>query len=138
MKRLASTSTLRRTALGAGLMLGVSAAALSVEAFAKTPMPKPRPISRSTVPATTAAIPQAARPVAADQASRAPALQPATRQHAAIAPPAKRAIAPAAMAASSSTPQADAQAVENVIELIRNRKPVDASQVAQEIGRAHV
>jgi soluble lytic murein transglycosylase len=38
------------------------------------------------------------------------------------------------MAATSSTPQADADAVENVIDLIRKRKPVDASQLAQLIG----
>ena len=135
MKRLAPTTT-RWKALGATLMLGASVAALTIEAASGVPLPKPRPISRNVVPATTAAIPSStpAKPVAADQASRAPAIQPATRQHAALPAPTKRAIAPAAMAATSSTPQADAEAVENVIELIRNRKPVDASQVAQGIG----
>lgn len=84
MKRLAPISTTRWTALGAGLMLGASVGALSLEAAAAVPLPKPRPISRSLVPATTATIPTLpAKPVAADQASRAPAIQPATRQHAA-------------------------------------------------------
>ncbi|WP_299805580.1 lytic transglycosylase domain-containing protein [Tardiphaga sp.] len=114
-------------------MLGVSVGALSVEAFAKVPLPKPRPIARSAAPATTAAI-TPPRPTAVDQTSRAPAIQPATRQHAALPPAVKRTISPAAMAATSSTPQADGEAVENVIELIRKRKPVDASQVAQGIG----
>jgi soluble lytic murein transglycosylase len=134
--RLASHSAAARwTALGTGLMLSVSVAALSVDACAATqvPLPKPRPIARNVVPKITpAAAP--AKPLSADQASPAPAIQPATRQHAAVTPPAKRQIAPAAMAATSSTPQADAEAVENVIDLIRKHKPVDASQVAQGIG----
>jgi soluble lytic murein transglycosylase len=115
-------------------MLSVSVAALSVDAWAaaKVPLPKPRPIARNAVPKMTAA-PAPAKPLTPDQASPAPTIQPATRQHAAVTPP-KRQIAPAAMAATSSTPQADAEAVENVIELIRKRKPVDASQVAQGIG----
>ncbi len=135
MTRLAPTSATRWTALGAGLMLGVSLLALSVNAWAeaKVPLPKPRPIARNAVPKMTAA-PAPARPLSPDQASPAPAIQPATRQHAAVPPPAKKPIAPAAMAATSSTPQADAEAVENVIELIRKRKPVDATQVAQQIG----
>jgi len=131
------SSATRWSALGAGLMLGVSLLALSANAWAeaKVPLPKPRPIARNAIPKMTAAPAAApARPLSPDQASPAPAIQPATRQHAAVTPPAKRQIAPAAMAATSSTPQADAEAVENVIELIRKRKPVDASQVAQGIG----
>ncbi|MDB5503091.1 MAG: Lytic transglycosylase, catalytic [Tardiphaga sp.] len=136
MTRLASHSAAARwTALGTGLMLSVSVAALSVDAWAATqvPLPKPRPIARNVVPKVTPAA-SPAKPLSADQASPAPAIQPATRQHAAVTPPAKRQIAPAAMAATSSTPQADAEAVENVIDLIRKHKPVDASQVAQGIG----
>ncbi|MET0720905.1 MAG: transglycosylase SLT domain-containing protein [Tardiphaga sp.] len=115
-------------------MLGVSLLALSVNAWAeaKVPLPKPRPIARNAAPKMMAA-PTPAKPLSPDQASPAPAMQPATRQHAAVTPPAKRQIAPAAMAATSSTPQADAEAVENVIELIRKRQPGEATQVAQGI-----
>ena len=137
MTQVPPSSATRWSALGAGLMLGVSLLALSANAWAeaKVPLPKPRPIARNAIPKMTAAPAAApARPLSPDQASPAPAIQPATRQHAAVTPPAKRQIAPAAMAATSSTPQADAEAVENVIELIRKRKPVDASQVAQGIG----
>ncbi|MDB5566180.1 MAG: Lytic transglycosylase, catalytic [Tardiphaga sp.] len=133
MTRLAHHSATRWKALGAGLALavGVSAPAIDAWAAAKVPLPKPRPIARNMVPKTAAAP---AKPLSPDAASPAPALQPATRQHAALPPPAKKPFAPAAMAATSSTPQADADAVENVIDLIRKRKPVDASQVAQSIG----
>jgi soluble lytic murein transglycosylase len=55
-------------------------------------------------------------------------LVPATRQHAAL-PPARKPPPTAAVAATSSTPQADADALENVIELVRNHKPADATQV---------
>jgi soluble lytic murein transglycosylase len=132
---LAPHSAARWTALGASLALAAGVSALAVDAWAatKVPLPKPRPIARNAAP-KTAAAPATAKPLSPDAASPAPALQPATRQHAALPPPAKKPIAPAAMAATSSTPQADADAVENVIDLIRKRKPVDASQLAQSIG----
>jgi len=41
---------------------------------------------------------------------------------------------PAAVAATSSTPQADADTLENVIELIRKHKPTDATQTAAAIS----
>lgn len=65
----------------------------------------------------------------------APAIQPATRQHA-VAPPAAKKPPPAraAIAATSSTSQADGQALENVIELVRKGKSGEAGQVAQTIG----
>ncbi|UZE52160.1 transglycosylase SLT domain-containing protein [Rhodopseudomonas sp. P2A-2r] len=103
-------------------------------ATGKVPLPKPRPIARSAVPKTTASIAPAAKPVHRDETTPAPAIQPATRQHAALPPPAKRSVAPAAMATTSSTSQADTEALENVIELVRKRKPVDAAQVSQTIG----
>ncbi|MEH2469490.1 soluble lytic murein transglycosylase [Nitrobacteraceae bacterium AZCC 2161] len=135
MTRLAPHSAARWTTLGASLALAAGVSALAVDAWAaaKVPLPKPRPIARNAAP-KTAAAPATAKPLSPDAASPAPALQPATRQHAALTPPAKKPIAPAAMAATSSTPQADADAVENVIDLIRKRKPVDASQLAQSIG----
>ncbi len=90
----------------------------------------------------TASKPAAAKPVAAKPATAhtgtvtpAPAIQPATRQHA-VAPPAAKKPPPAraAIAATSSTSQADGQALENVIELVRKGKSSEAGQVAQTIG----
>ncbi|WP_346656085.1 lytic transglycosylase domain-containing protein [Bradyrhizobium sp. dw_78] len=65
----------------------------------------------------------------------APALAPATRQHAALPPAtARKPIIPAAVAATSSTSQADADALENVIDLVRKHQPVDATQVEAAIS----
>ncbi len=62
-----------------------------------------------------------------------PALAPATRQHAAL-PPARKPPATAAVAATSSTSQADTEALENVIELVRKHKPADATQAQAAIS----
>ena len=68
-------------------------------------------------------------------AAPAPALAPATRQHAALPPPARsKPTVPAAVAATSSTPQADKDALENVIELVRKQKPGDATQLQATIS----
>jgi peptidoglycan lytic transglycosylase len=129
---------LKRAALGMALALGVGMSALAVDALAatKVPLPKPRPIARSAVPKTAAVSPappsqKNAAPVAA---SAAPAIQPATRQHAALPPPKRKPPVPAAMAATASTSQADTDALENVIELVRNHKPADATQVKASIS----
>ena len=63
----------------------------------------------------------------------APALAPATRQHAAL-PPARKHVTPAAVAATSSTPQSDKDALESVIELVRKHKPADATQAQAAIS----
>jgi soluble lytic murein transglycosylase len=129
----AKLSALRRTGLIAGLALAVGWSAFAADAWAKAkvPLPKPRPIARSVVPKTTVA----SKPASPDAATAAPAIQPATRQHAALPPPsARKPPPPAAMAATSSTPQADTDALENVIELVRNRKPADATQAAASIS----
>ena len=60
-------------------------------------------------------------------------LQPATRQHTAPVA-AERPRIPAAVAATTSTPQADLQALQNVIDLVRRRKPGDASQAEAAIS----
>lgn len=98
---------------------------------AAAPAPKSRPAANnSAAPAVTATIrpsapaPASARPVAT------PVLAPATRQHAAPRKP----VTPAAVAASSSTSQADKDTLENVIELVRKRKPRDASSYADSIS----
>ncbi|MCP3444817.1 lytic transglycosylase domain-containing protein [Bradyrhizobium sp. CCGUVB14] len=96
--------------------------------------PKSRPAASApashAAPAVTATVrpsgpaPASARPVAA------PVLAPATRQHAAPRKP----VTPAAVAATSSTSQADKDTLENVIELVRKRKPGDASSYADSIS----
>ena len=138
----ARAAALRSTALATSLALAVGLAALPLDAWAKpkVPLPKPRPIARNVVPKSTAqtSAPAAHTPAAAPAASAAPApappvLAPATRQHAALPPPRKQ-VAPAAVAATSSTSQADKDALENVIELVRKQKPGDAAQAQAAIS----
>ncbi len=121
----------------------------------KVPLPKPRPIARhvvpktaklettkleaariettrleikpSAAPATTAAVKPTA-PLAAP-----PMIAPAPRQRAAVSP-ARRPVAPAAVAATASTSRADADVLENVIELVRKHRPSDATQVEETIS----
>jgi soluble lytic murein transglycosylase len=109
---------------------------MEASATPKVPLPKPRPIARNVVPKTVPAA--AAKNVApgatafaapAPAAAVPPALAPATRQHAALPPPPRKPVIPAAVAATSSTSQTDKEALENVIELVRKRKPADATQV---------
>ena len=149
MTRSARAAALRSTALATSLALAVALSAISVEAWAKpkVPMPKPRPIARNVVPKTTpvaalrntdAVPPRGSRtgvaaPASPAPASPAPALAPATRQHAAL-PAARKHVAPAAVAATSSTPQSDKDALESVIELVRKRKPADATQAQAAIS----
>ena len=140
--------TLRSTALATSLALAIGLSPWGADAWAKTkiPLPKPRPIARNVVPnatdiktatktaagaASTAA--KASAPLA--PAPAAPAIEPATRRHAALPPPpARKPPVPAAVAATSSTSQADTDALENVIELIRKHKPADATQVEAAIS----
>ncbi|MDB5547406.1 MAG: Lytic transglycosylase, catalytic [Tardiphaga sp.] len=135
MLRPASTSRfLWTTSALTVLVLGVGA--ISIEAFAQVPMPKPRPVSRNTVPHTTASLPaDAAAPMRlapqVPATSAAPALLPATRQHSA---PARRAVVPAAVATSGSASQGDRDALANVIELIRNRKSSEAGTAVGDIS----
>ncbi|HVV41522.1 MAG TPA: lytic transglycosylase domain-containing protein [Nitrobacter sp.] len=129
----ASASWLRTTALGASLVLAASLLGTTVDARpVKVPLPKPRPISRHVVPkmATTAPARRAA-----DAATPAPALQAATRQHAALPPPARRQPVPeAALAATTSTSRADLEALGSVIELVRGHKPADATRAEAAIS----
>jgi soluble lytic murein transglycosylase len=62
-------------------------------------------------------------------------MAPATRQHAALPPPpARKPPARAAVAATFSTSQADTDALENVIELVRRHNPADATQAETAIS----
>lgn len=151
MIRSARAAIWRSTALTTSLVLAVGLSAMSVEAWAKpkVPLPKPRPIARNVVPKTTANTPATTpapiAPVTAANAAHganaaapaapapvAPVLAPATRQHAALPPPRKH--APAVLAATSSTSQADKDVLENVIELVRKQKATDATQAQAAIS----
>ena len=61
------------------------------------------------------------------------AIEPATRRHAAL-PPLRKPPPAAAMAATSTTSQADAETLENVIDLVRKHQPADATQVEAAIS----
>jgi soluble lytic murein transglycosylase len=133
---------MRSTALATSLALAMGLSAFAVEAAAKpkVPLPKPRPIARNVVPNTTArntapplAIAVRSNAAVDSAAPAAPAVAPATRQPAASPPPRKTSV-PAAIAATSSTSQADTEALENVIELVRKRKPADATQAQAAIS----
>jgi soluble lytic murein transglycosylase len=129
-------AALRSTALATSLALAVGLSSWAAGAAAKptVPLPKPRPIARNIVPKTTSGTKNGAN-TASPAVERAAVIEPATRQHAALPPaPARKPVAPAAMAATSSTPQADADAVENVIELVRKHNPGDATQAEAAIS----
>ena len=138
----ARAAALRSTALATSLALAVGLSAFAADARAKpkVPLPKPRPIARLAVPNTAArnvapaanAAAKNTAPVAA-AAPAAPVMTPATRQHAAL-PSARKTPAPAAVAATSSTSQADTDALENVIDLVRKHKPADATQAEAAIS----
>lgn len=87
------------------------------------------PPKTAPAPAVTATVrPAAPAPVAKPVA--APLLAPATRQHATPRKP----VTPAAVAATSSTSQADKDTLENVIELVRKRRAADATNYAASIS----
>jgi soluble lytic murein transglycosylase len=125
-------STVLTTGLAISLALAVGLSALTADAAAKpkVPLPKPRPIARNVVPKTTPVASTAAKKTA----PAATTIAPATRQHAALPPPARKPAVPAAVAATSSTSQADTDALENVIDLIRKHKPADATQAEAAIS----
>jgi soluble lytic murein transglycosylase len=131
----ARAAALQSTAIATTLALAVGLSAWAADASAKSkiPLPKPRPIARNVVPKNTSANTSAAN--AAGHAVPAPAMAPATRQHAALPPPpARKPPTPAAVAATSSTSQADTEALENVIDLVRKHKPADATQAEAAIS----
>jgi soluble lytic murein transglycosylase len=113
----------------------------------KVPMPKARPIARNVVPKTEKAEKTADKASSrtspksttsiAPPASPMPnaAMAPATRQHAALPPvSARKSSVPAAVATTSSTSASDKEALENVIDLVRKRKPADATQAETAIS----
>ena len=132
--------------VAASVALAVGLSGRATEAWAKPdtppkilpkiPLPKPRPIARSAVPKTVTASPspkEVDKPVVIAPAATAalPPAAPATRQRAATPP--RKPTLPAAVAATQSTPKADMDTLENIIDLIRKHKPDDATQTATAI-----
>jgi soluble lytic murein transglycosylase len=102
---------------------------------AAAPAPKSQPAAHGSPPKTVPApaVTATVRPTAPAPAAKpvtAPMLAPATRQHATPRKP----VTPAAVAATSSTPQADKDTLETVIELVRKRKSGDATNYAASIS----
>jgi soluble lytic murein transglycosylase len=143
-------AAMRSTAMATALAVGLSAWTANASEKSKIPLPKPRPIARNVVPksaksgagnitADKTAPRTAAKstPAANSEAPSAPvsAMAPATRHHAALPPPpARKPQAAAALASTSSTSQADKDALENVIELVRKHKSSDATQAEAAIS----
>jgi soluble lytic murein transglycosylase len=117
-------AALRSTALATSLALTVGFSALAGKAWAKIPLPKPRPIARSAAPR----VPSGAAAKTSAHVVAPAVLAPTSRQHAALPAPRKPPPPPAAVAATSSTSQADTDALEDVIDLVRKHKPADATQ----------
>ena len=91
----------------------------------EVPGPKTAPAGHDAASTGKATEPKSA---AKNAGSRTPpGIEAATRQHATL-PPARKPTIPAAMAATSSTSQADTEALANVIELVGKHRPDDATQ----------
>jgi soluble lytic murein transglycosylase len=133
-------STALSTALAMSLILTASMSASANDPHPKSkvvPLPKARPIARSTVPKTIA--PQAATAPARDTTTAAlpapvAAPAPAARQRVTSPTPVRKPVTPAAVAATTSTPRADMDALENVIDLVRKHQPDDATQAEAAIS----
>jgi soluble lytic murein transglycosylase len=99
------------------------------------PLPKPRPIPRNVMPKTIP-LTESEKP----QIAAAPATLTAPAADTSAVPPpprgaaSKKPSAPAALTSTLTTPQADLDALENVIELSRKGKTADATQTLTAIG----
>jgi soluble lytic murein transglycosylase len=146
------SAALRPRALATSLALAMGLSVLSMGAWAKSqvPLPKPRPSARNAVPhaspphasangtlPATAIAPSTTAPKIAVRgppaATGLAVLPKTTRLHAAL-PPVRRPPPQAAVAATSSTSQADADALANVIELVRKHNPAEATQAEAAIA----
>lgn len=116
---------------------GLAAAFLWPQSADALPLPRPRPIPRNVIPKTTPFIaPDKSLP--AQQAAISPNVPP---NIAPVAPPPPPRVvaprkpgAPAAVASTLTTPQADLDALGNVIELARKGKTTDATQTLATIS----
>src|ERR1051326_4319342 len=109
MGRFGRAAAKRWIILGATLVLTAGLSAFAADAVVaakpKVPLPKSRPVARTVAPKAAAV---AARPpiqlTSPDAVPPSPAIQPATRQHAALPPAAARKPVPTpVLAATSST-----------------------------------
>ncbi|TKT72853.1 lytic transglycosylase domain-containing protein [Afipia massiliensis] len=126
-----SSAGLPRLARWTAVLLGAGGFALISYAASAVPLPKPRPVSRNVTPQTTPAKP--AQPPAPSAAKADPAAPAPKTLAARPAPPRKPAV-PLAMSTSSSTSKADMETLEQIIELVRKRKPADATQLQASIS----
>ncbi|WP_420133223.1 lytic transglycosylase domain-containing protein [Rhodopseudomonas sp.] len=134
----AFASALRVSTATLALSLGLSGLPIESQAAPKqhVPLPKPRPISRSivpkTMPGTVASVPKPSGQLA-NAAPTAPAAAPS---HPHGTPPlvTRKPATRSAVATTSQTSQADADALESVIDMVRKRKAADATQVADTIS----
>jgi soluble lytic murein transglycosylase len=145
--RTVRAAALRSTALATCLVLAAAFSA-PAEAAPKVPLPKPRPIVRNVAPATTAVIAPATPKSTeknTDKTTKTAAAGPLQLAHAPAAAPlgppprapsvaTRKPVTPAAVAATSTTSQADKDALESAIELLRKRKPDEASQTVSTIS----
>jgi soluble lytic murein transglycosylase len=127
-----SMGSARRKRRSAAL-LGAAAIALVSHAALGVPLPKPRPIPRNASQQATPAKPTQPPASLAKATPGFPAPKASNQLAARPAPP-KKPSAPLAMSATSSTSKADADTLEQVIELVRNKKPADATQLQASIG----
>jgi peptidoglycan lytic transglycosylase len=100
---------------------------------AKLELPGPKTGPAGHDAGSTSKATEAKSPAKNVGSSTPPGIQAATRQHATL-PPARKPTIPAAMAATASTSQADTDALENVAELVRKRRPDDATQAEAAIS----
>src|SRR4051812_41411081 len=114
MGRFCRVAAKRWTTAGTALALIAGASAFAADcwaASAKVPLPKPRPIAHNAAPKMIAAAVRLTPPTSSDAAVPAPVIQPAARQHAAVPPAPRKQVAAPVLAATSSTSQADTDAV---------------------------
>jgi len=137
--RSKTVTTVLASIAATSLVLAVGLSGLATDAWAKSkvPMPKPRPIARSAGPISitpsTKEKPAASikeKPAAATPATTAALPPPASTTRQRAASPPRKPVLPAAVAATQSTPKADMDTLETIIELIRKHKPDDATQTA--------
>jgi soluble lytic murein transglycosylase len=145
--RTVRAAALRSTALATCLVLAAAFSA-PAEAAPKVPLPKPRPIVRNVAPATTAVIAPATPKSTeknTDKTTKTAAAGPLQLAHAPAAAPlgppprapsvaTRKPVTPAAVAATSTTSQADKDTLESAIELLRKRKADEASQTVSTIS----
>ena len=100
----------------------------------KSEVPSPKTSTAAHHAGSADAKATAAKSAAKNTAPRTPSgIEAASRQHATL-PPARKPTIPAAVAATSSTSQADSDALENIIDLIRKHRPGDATQAEAAIS----